>query len=82
MDREAFVARFRDVFEGGAWVAERAHALELGSAHDTALGLHNALCRAFRAGSEAERAAILTAGLTPQAAEAHALQRLRDILPA
>lgn len=82
MDREAFVARFRDVFEGGAWVAERAHALELGSAHDTALGLHNAFCRAFRAGSGAERAALLPAGRTPQEAEAHALRRLRDILPA
>ncbi|AWN38808.1 allantoinase PuuE [Methylobacterium radiodurans] len=82
MDQESFVAHFRDVFAGGAWVAERAFALELGSAHDTALGLHNALCRAFRAGSEAERAAILTAGLTPQAAEAQALRRLRDILPA
>lgn len=82
MGREDFVARFRAVFDGGAWVAEQAFALELGSAHDTAPGLHNAFCRAFRAGSEAERAAILAAGLTPQEAEARALQRLRAILPA
>ena len=61
MDRETFVARFGGVFEHSPWVAERAWALELGPAHDTAGGLHNALARAFRSGSEAERLGVLTA---------------------
>jgi OHCU decarboxylase len=59
--RAAFVARFGGVFEHPPWVAERAHALELGPAHDTAVGLHNALARVFRTGSEAERLSVLTA---------------------
>ena len=33
-----FVARFGEVFEHSPWVAERAHALELGPAHDCAGG--------------------------------------------
>ena len=37
------------------------HALELGPAHDTAGGLHNALARVFRSASEAERLGVLTA---------------------
>ena len=39
----------------------RAYELELGPAHDSAGGLHNALCRVFRAASEAERLAVLNA---------------------
>ncbi|WP_299837231.1 allantoinase PuuE [uncultured Jannaschia sp.] len=61
MDRETFVARFGGVFEHSPWVAERAHALELGPPHDTAIGLHNALARVFRSASEAERLGVLTA---------------------
>ena len=61
MDRNSFVARFGGVFEHSPWVAERAHALELGPAHDSATGLHNALCRAFRSGTEDERLAVLLA---------------------
>ncbi len=61
MDRETFVARFGGVFEHSPWVAERAHALELGAPHDTAIGLHNALTRVFRSASEAERLGVLTA---------------------
>jgi urate oxidase len=61
MDREAFVAGFGGVFEHSPWIAERAHALELGPAHDTALGLHSALARAFRSASEEERLGVLTA---------------------
>ena len=61
MDRTAFVAAYGGVFEHSAWVAERAHALELGPAHDTAVGLHNALARAFRSASENERLAVLLA---------------------
>ncbi|WP_341213036.1 allantoinase PuuE [uncultured Limimaricola sp.] len=61
MNRETFVDRFGGVFEHSAWVAERAHGLELGPAHDTALGLHNALARAFRSASDEERLGVLTA---------------------
>ena len=61
MDRAAFVARFGGVYEHSPWIAERAHALELGPAHDDAEGLASALARIFRAASEAERLGVLTA---------------------
>jgi OHCU decarboxylase len=61
MDEAAFVAKFGGVFEHSPWIAERAWALELGPAHDTAGGLHNALARAFRSASETERMGVLTA---------------------
>jgi OHCU decarboxylase len=61
MDREPFVARFGAVFEHSPWIAERAWALELGPAHDTATGLHSALVRAFRAASKEERLGVLRA---------------------
>ncbi|MFD3189800.1 allantoinase PuuE [Sedimentitalea sp. HM32M-2] len=61
MDRAAFVAAYGGVFEHSAWIAERAFDLELGPAHDTAGGLHNALARMFRSASEAERLSVLTA---------------------
>ncbi|MDH5798893.1 MAG: allantoinase PuuE [Paracoccaceae bacterium] len=61
MARDAFVAAFGGIFEHSAWVAERAFGLELGPAHDSATGLHNALCRAFRSAGEAERLGVLTA---------------------
>ncbi len=61
MDKAAFTARFGGVFEHSPWIAERAWALELGPAHDTATGLHNALVRIFRSASRAERLGVLTA---------------------
>jgi OHCU decarboxylase len=61
MEREDFVAAYGGVFEHSAWVADRAFELELGAAHDTAIGLHNALCRVFRSASEVERLGVLTA---------------------
>ncbi len=61
MERAEFVATYGGIFEHSAWIAERAFDLELGPAHDTALGLHNALCRMFRSASEAERLGVLTA---------------------
>jgi OHCU decarboxylase len=61
MDRAAFVARFGDIFEHSAWIAEGAHALELGPVHDSATGLHNALARVFRSASHDERIATLRA---------------------
>ena len=61
MDRATFAARFGGVFEHSQWIAERAHRLELGPAHDTATGLHNALARMFRSATEAERLGVLRA---------------------
>ncbi len=61
MDRDTFVARFGGVFEHSPWVAERAFALELGPAHDSATGLHNALCRVFRSAPAGDRLGVLTA---------------------
>lgn len=61
MDRDTFVARYGGVFEHSPWIAERAWALELGPAHDTAAGLHNALARMFRAASPQERMGVLRA---------------------
>jgi OHCU decarboxylase len=61
MDREDFVEKFGGVFEHSPWVAERAFDLELGPAHDSAGGLHNALCRVFRSATETERLAVLKA---------------------
>jgi len=59
MDREVFVSRFGGVFGQAPWIAERAWEDELGPAHDTAAGLHNALARKFRAASEVERLGVL-----------------------
>lgn len=61
MDKASFTSRFGGVFEHSPWIAERAWALELGPAHDTAAGLHNALCRIFRSATRAERLGVLTA---------------------
>ena len=61
MDRKTFVARYGGIFEHSPWIAERAFGMELGPAHDSAVGLHNALCRMFRSASEAERLGVLTA---------------------
>ncbi|MXU64303.1 allantoinase PuuE [Oceanomicrobium pacificus] len=61
MDRDAFVAAFGGIFEHSPWIAEGAHALELGPAHDSADGLHNALARVFRAAPDEKRLAVLNA---------------------
>ncbi|MEM1373400.1 MAG: allantoinase PuuE [Pseudomonadota bacterium] len=61
MDRDSFVAAFGGIFEHSPWVAEGAHALELGPAHDSAAGLLSALTRVFRAASDAERLGVLRA---------------------
>lgn len=61
MPREAFIAAYGGIFEHSAWIAERAFELELGPAHDTAGGLHNALARIFRSASDEERMGVLRA---------------------
>ncbi len=61
MDRDSFVGAFGGIYEHSPWVAERAHRLELGPAHDCLAGVHSALCRAFRAADGARRLAVLQA---------------------
>ncbi len=61
MDREAFVEAYGGIFEHSPWVAEHAHRLELGRAHDCLAGVHNVLCRVFRAADEERRLGVLTA---------------------
>jgi len=61
MARDEFVQRFGSIFEHSPWIAERAFEFELGPAHDSAGGVHNALSRAFRSASETERLGVLTA---------------------
>lgn len=61
MGREAFLAAFGGVFEHSPWIAERAFDDEMGPAHDTAVGLHNALARKFRVASADERLGVLNA---------------------
>ncbi len=61
LSKEAFVAQFGSVFEHSPWLVEAAHALELGPAHDSAAGLHSALCRVFRAADPEARRAVLCA---------------------
>ena len=61
MDRDQFVAEYGSIFEHSPWVAERAHRLELGPAHDCVAGVHSVLCRVFRAADRARRMQVLTA---------------------
>lgn len=61
MECARFVARFGSIFEHSPWIAERAFNLELGPAHDSATGLHNALARMFRSASPEERLGVLRA---------------------
>jgi OHCU decarboxylase len=61
MSRASFVEKFGGVFEHSAWIAERAYDLELGPAHNSVAGIHNALARMFRSASQGERLGVLTA---------------------
>jgi OHCU decarboxylase len=61
MTRKRFTTRFGSIFEHSPWIADRAYDLELGPAHDSATGLHNALTRVFRTASRDERLGVLTA---------------------
>lgn len=59
MGKREFVERFGGVFEHSPWIAERGFEQELGAAHATAAGLHNALVRVFRSASKDERLGVL-----------------------
>ena len=58
MARADFINRFGSIFEHSPWIAERAFELELGPAHDSAGGLHNALARIFRSAGDDERLGV------------------------
>ncbi|MEM7068990.1 MAG: 2-oxo-4-hydroxy-4-carboxy-5-ureidoimidazoline decarboxylase, partial [Pseudomonadota bacterium] len=61
MGREVFVSTFGGIFEHSAWIAEQAFDGELGPAHDTAVGLHSAMCIQFRDASAEQRLGVLNA---------------------
>ncbi|MGJ8611463.1 MAG: allantoinase PuuE [Octadecabacter sp.] len=61
MDKGGFIAAFGGIFEHSPWIAERAYDLGLGPTHDSATGVHSALCRMFRSASHDERLGVLTA---------------------
>ena len=61
MEKARFVSLYGSIFEHSPWIAERSFDLELGPAHDSAAGVHNALSRIFRTASEDERLSVLTA---------------------
>ena len=61
MTRERFVERFGSIFEHSPWIADQAFDLELGAAHDSAAGLHNALARIFRSATPDQRLGVLKA---------------------
>jgi len=61
LNKAQFVDAFGGIFEHSPWIADRAFDLELGPAHRSAIGLHNALCRMFRSASADERMGVLTA---------------------
>ena len=61
MPQQEFVQTYGDIFEHSTWIPQAAWEGELGAAHDTAIGLHSALCRIFRRASDAQRLAVLRA---------------------
>ena len=61
LEKAEFIAEFGGIFEHSPWIAERAFALELGPAHDSATGMHSALCRMFRSATIEERMGVLRA---------------------
>lgn len=61
LDHDTFVDHYGGIFEHSPWIASGAHGLELGPAHNTAIGLHSALCRIFRSASDDQRLNVLKA---------------------
>ena len=61
LDEPQFMQIFGGIFEHSAWIAEGAYHLELGPAHDSAVGMHSALCRIFRSADRTARLGVLRA---------------------
>ena len=61
MNKADFMACFGGIFEDSEWVADEAFTLELGPAHNSAEGMHNAFCRVFRSAGRNKQLAVLRA---------------------
>ena len=61
LSKADFVNAFGGIFEHSPWIAERAYELELGAAHDCAMGLHSVMARVFRTATSDERLRVLKA---------------------
>lgn len=61
MERDAFVQKFGGIYEHSPFIAERVWDGEMGAAHDSAVGLAGRMAQIFRAASDEERLAVLTA---------------------
>lgn len=61
MTKDAFVKAFGGIFEHSPWIAQDAWDMELGPAHDSAIGVHSVLARVFRATSEDGKMDVLKA---------------------
>jgi urate oxidase len=61
MTEDEFMAMFGGVFEDSPWVAEETFKRELGPAHDTAIGLHQAMVTVFRNADDTARRDVLLA---------------------
>ena len=61
LDEADFVARFGGVFEHSPWIARTAWANGLADRHETAEGLHEALCAAFRSANRDAQLGVLRA---------------------
>lgn len=61
LEKNFFVKAYGSIFEHSPWIAEGAWELELGPAHDTAIGLQSALARVFRSASDEARMDVLRA---------------------
>ncbi|MBS7805939.1 allantoinase PuuE [Rhizobiales bacterium TNE-4] len=61
LSKAMFITKFGGVFEHTPWIAEKAFLRGLDASHDTAIGLHRALVREMRAGTEMEKRALILA---------------------
>ncbi len=61
LSKDVFMQHFGGVYEHSPWVADRAFGLELGPAHDSAIGLAHAMARVFRTATYEERLGVLRA---------------------
>lgn len=61
MSKPLFLTRFGGIFEHSPWVAEAAFASGFGPEADTAPGLHAAMVKAMRAGSDEQKRALILA---------------------
>ena len=75
MDHARFVEVFAPLLPA-PWIADRAWQMELGPAHDSAVGLLNAFSRILRQATPSERGDLTCAAL-----EAQTLPRLQALLP-